>query len=332
MSSAQNKTQANPKTSLKKKKLKINSKDSAEKALRHILEVQLEELTNSIDGVITDKDAEFLHVFRVAIRRSRSALGQLKGVLSRSLEGYFLGEMKWVGTMTTPCRDLDVFIHEMKDHLNNSSLKGLVNLNLLFKELDKERINAHQTVLDCLKSDRFKQLLSNWEILTKYPQHHLPECPNAKMPIKELSAKRILKIYQKMVTSGSKLGNNPSADKMHNLRINGKKLRYLLEFFRSLYPKQQTDSLISELKDFQDILGGNQDMAVQKGRLIIFSKNHKKMLKENPEFATSISSLREIIQRKQKEYQQQFHAKFEIFSSKDSQAEYMSLFGELHFR
>jgi len=51
------------------------------------------------------------------------------------------------------------------------------------------------------------------------------------------------------------------------MRIAGKKLRYLLEFFRSLYPRAEVDGSIGRLKRLQDLLGALNDRAVH-GRLL----------------------------------------------------------------
>ena len=55
---------------------------------------------------------------------------------------------------------------------------------------------------------------------------------------------------------------------LHNLRIDCKKLRYLLEFFTSLFPKTQMKLLIKQLKQLQDNLGDFNDLSVQQARLL----------------------------------------------------------------
>ena len=52
-------------------------------ALRRILVALLAAMRANEDGTRRDLDPEYLHDFRVAIRRTRSCLGQVKGVLDR---------------------------------------------------------------------------------------------------------------------------------------------------------------------------------------------------------------------------------------------------------
>ncbi|MCK7497847.1 MAG: CHAD domain-containing protein [Comamonadaceae bacterium] len=55
---------------------------------------------------------------------------------------------------------------------------------------------------------------------------------------------------------------------LHRLRITGKKLRYLVEFFRDLYPAAEIDLLIKAMKGIQDFLGEYQDCTVQQEHLV----------------------------------------------------------------
>ena len=52
-------------------------------------------------------------------------------------------------------------------------------------------------------------------------------------------------------------------DRLHRLRIDGKKLRYLLEFFRDVFPSEVIEPLIVTLKRLQDYLGRFNDLRVQ---------------------------------------------------------------------
>src|SRR4029079_10709591 len=53
------------------------------------------------------------------------------------------------------------------------------------------------------------------------------------------------------------------AEALHDLRKQGKELRYLLESFGSLFPAATVKPLVRTLKDLQDTLGRFQDREVQ---------------------------------------------------------------------
>ena len=70
----------------------------------------LDTIGANVDGVLRDIDTEFLHDFRVAVRRTRSAIKLLGEVLPADLAKHYKTEFKWLGDVTTPVRDLDVHL------------------------------------------------------------------------------------------------------------------------------------------------------------------------------------------------------------------------------
>ena len=66
-----------------------------------------------------------------------------------------------------------------------------------------------------------------------------------------------------MVKMGRAIDDDSPAEDLHELRKVGKELRYLLEFFASLYPADVVKPFIKTLKGLQDQLGRFQDREVQ---------------------------------------------------------------------
>ena len=65
---------------------------------------------------------------------------------------------------------------------------------------------------------------------------------------------------------GRAIGPDSPPEEMHELRKSCKKLRYLMEFFQSLYPAVEVRGC-QALKTILDNLGGFQDLAVQAAHL-----------------------------------------------------------------
>ena len=89
--------------------------DRADVSVRKILRSLFVTLRSNANGVAEDANTKCLHDLRVANRRTRSALSQIKGVLPVSVIEYFQPEFKWLGNVTGPCRDLDVFLNTAGD-------------------------------------------------------------------------------------------------------------------------------------------------------------------------------------------------------------------------
>ena len=85
--------------------------------------------------------------------------------------------------------------------------------------------------------------------------------------MRELASHRITRVYRKMVKMGRAIDDDSPAEDLHELRKVGKELRYLLEFFSSLYPADVVKPFIKTLKGLQDQLGRFQDREVQANAL-----------------------------------------------------------------
>ena len=66
---------------------------------------------------------------------------------------------------------------------------------------------------------------------------------------------------------GRAIDDDKPAEDLHELRKVGKELRYLLEFFASLYPAEVVKPMVKSLKGLQDMLGRFQDREVQANSL-----------------------------------------------------------------
>jgi CHAD domain-containing protein len=86
-------------------------------------------------------------------------------------------------------------------------------------------------------------------------------------PILDLARQRIYKRYRRVIKRGRHIVKDRNEDQMHALRIDCKKLRYLLEFFRDLFPGKPMKRLIKYLAQLQNNLGEFHDLAVQEDYL-----------------------------------------------------------------
>ena len=226
----------------------------------------LEGMERNTPGIIEDIDSEFLHDFRVALRRSRSLLGSIKKMLPAADVDRFQRGLQKIGLVTGPVRDLDVYI--LKKDVYHSLLpeglqEGLVDF---FKDLARQRVKERQRLKKAFHSKSFQQFLMQWR---RYVEDWLLSSALAAghKPCKKVAIKAITKRLQSIVKDGALIGlQSPDTD-LHSLRIQAKKLRYLLEFYRSLFPEPEMDSLVKSLKKLQDNLGSFNDLSVQQRML-----------------------------------------------------------------
>jgi CHAD domain-containing protein len=247
-----------------KLKVRLDRGERADAAAVRIARRLLEVIELNLPGTLTDVDSEFLHDLRVAVRRSRALQRELAGVFAPEPLRAFRDGFRHLQAITGPTRDLDVQLLEFGDlaaTLPESEAADVVPLRWL---LDDHLRFARAAMVRELGSERTTALLHNWrEILDGLVDSDESGRPDAARPVADVAGERIAKVYARMVKMGRRIGDDSPAEALHDLRKKGKELRYLLEFFASLYPAEVVKPMVASLKDLQDVLGRFQDREVQ---------------------------------------------------------------------
>ena len=215
-----------------------------------------------------DLDTEFLHDFRVAVRRTRVALSQIKGVFPADTTKEFQRDFADLGKLSNELRDLDVYL--LKENAYKKMLPDSLRdeINPLFEFLKNKRSRVLEDVKNGLSSRESAKVFRTWENFLDEPPEGSPTAANAEVPVVKLARKRIRKRYSEILSTGAQILEAANDEKLHALRIECKKLRYLMEFFSSLFPDRKISILIKELKGLQDNLGNFNDLYVQQAYLL----------------------------------------------------------------
>ncbi len=248
--------------------VKLDPGQSARDAVRTILRTLLTTMRQNEGGVKADIDTEFLHDYRVAIRRTRALLSQLADVFPAPVVREFKREFRALGRATGPLRDLDV--HLLDEDRTRSRLPEALRAGLdpVYARLREQRQDELALLVNVLRSLEYRRLLQRWATVLHPPAgHDLPPTHHASRPIAEMARERIAHRYDCVRRQGSAVDATTSDAARHRLRIECKKLRYLLEFFSSLLPDDAVDPLVARLKAMQDNLGEDHDLVVQQATL-----------------------------------------------------------------
>ena len=119
-------------------------------------------IDDNVAGTIAAIDIEFLHDLRVAVRRTRSILKLAGDVLPANLAERFAPEFKWLGDLTTPVRDLDVYLLELDKMADGLASADPRDLDPFRSFLVRHRAAERRRLVRGLRSQRFKQLMSDW--------------------------------------------------------------------------------------------------------------------------------------------------------------------------
>lgn len=216
------------------------------------------EVIANLPGTIADVDTEFLHDLRVAVRRTRSVLKLLGDVLAEGTVERFADEFRWLGDVTTPTRDLDVYLLDI-DRLA-AAVSTPESLSAFADHLRQRRRQARTELVRSLRSPRVADLDTDWTAaLTAALQRSEPGAPTAG----DLADQRLHAIYRKVAKRARAIDEQSPSEDVHTLRKRCKELRYLLEVFRPLCRPEMHKLIIKDLKKLQDVLGEFQDGEVQ---------------------------------------------------------------------
>jgi CHAD domain-containing protein len=286
----------------------------------------LNTLEANVQGTKADLDSEFLHDLRVATRRTRSAMTQIKGVFeSEELDAFKQG-FAWIGKITGPTRDMDVYLLQFDEYKASLPAAVQADLDPFHAFVERHQKEAQNELVKKLNSPHFRKLMKSWRAWLNRAVPKKPTAPNALRPIAALSDQRIRKLYSKVMKDAEAIKPGSPAEMLHDLRKDCKKLRYLMEFFQSLYPKPQIRALIKEMKILLDNLGEFQDLQVQAESLEGFAKQ---MMEEGAP-ASALMAMGILVGRlyeRQAKAREEFADLFAAFSNAENRQAFHKLFG-----
>jgi len=235
----------------------LHAGDTMVQAARKILAFHWERMLEHETGTRLGQDPEELHDMRVATRRLRSALRlfahHLTGThVTASVEG-----LRRLARLLGQVRDLDVAMLKARRYLQGLPPDQQGSLDPLFRLWQRQRQSARRRMIGFLNSkayprlaDEFHAMLADLAVFSE---------PSAR-PARE-DAPRFISLYWQIVRAYGAVLEGAPIEVLHALRIDSKRLRYALEFFREILPPQ-AGKIIPEVVTIQDHLGDLHDAAV----------------------------------------------------------------------
>lgn len=321
-----------------KLRLHLDPASSALHAVVAVLSTLLRTMERNEPGTRADTDSEFLHDYRVAVRRTRSVLGMAKGVVPAALLADLRAEFKWLGDITTPTRDFDVYLLTYPEF--EASLPEAIRADLrpLRDFLASHQQSAHADLVRNLDSPRYAELLARyraWLAAPDAPQEPADQAtddaPVAAAPAPVFAAARTWKAYRSLVRDGRRITDDTPPPEVHQLRKDAKKLRYALECFGSLFPPDEVAPLVKELKGVQDVLGDFQDAEVQKASLRAFGESM--VTESGPRAASALLAMGYLIEQldeRERDARERFGDRFASFDAHPNRHRFRRLFGPSH--
>src|SRR6056297_180088 len=224
-------------------------------ALHH----QLSRLRQLERGVVLGLDDEFLHQYRIAIRRSRAITESVQEVTGDKALAKAVKTLKRHARATGPLRDLHVFLQDLPELCgDNSEIRAALQI-----WFEREAANRHKKLVKRLQSKRYHDSMEHW--LNLIDSRKFQKLAGTLRP----------KDIRKAVEHRNKEFNRWTAELMHTspdedlhrLRKQLKRIRYLMELDAKTWKTE-----LKTLKSRQQLYGQFQDLHMQIDLLDQFRK------------------------------------------------------------
>jgi CHAD domain-containing protein len=211
---------------------------------------------------------------RVALRRMRSVLKLSGGLVGPGAEPV-RAELGWFGQSLGEVRDYDVLIGRVREVVAEFEVRDQPACQALVAKFVAERGVAKRRLTRAMSSPRYATMLVSLAQLARQPDVE-PAAPAdpAKPDTPVQSAADLVaglgKPHRKLAKAVRALPADPPDDQLHELRIYGKKLRYVAEMAKPAAKKKQAakiKGLIQATQDLQTVLGDHQDAVVAADRM-----------------------------------------------------------------
>jgi CHAD domain-containing protein len=220
--------------------------EAARTIVRGLLEAVLEETPRVLRG----DDVEAVHDARVAIRRLRTALETFRKPLG-SGPGPFERAVRRLGRRLGGVRDADVHLAALRGTLGGATVDEAPGIVSLLESIAAERrraLAAFAVEMSQFNRDGFFAALDG-----------AVEGSRAAKPLAQHVHHTLRKQLGRVRKCGDRVIERGSGAELHALRVALKRLRYGIEFFRSILPDDGASAALTLLAKAQERLGTISD-------------------------------------------------------------------------
>lgn len=216
-------------------------------------------------GVLDSDDPEYVHQARVAIRRLRSAFSVFRPVVPKAIVNDVAQRFRALGVALGHSRDWDVFLTETLPPVR-AAFAEEPGLDAVATAAHERQAKARDVARDAFAAREYPALLLDLAMLMVEAPWEGSVDTNGKVPTAESPldalASWLLARQCGRVRRRGKAADRDEPASLHALRIEIKKLRYIVEFFAGIHPARSVRRFASGSAELQDILGALNDAAV----------------------------------------------------------------------
>jgi CHAD domain-containing protein len=236
----------------------LGADGSAGTVVRRALALSVIRLIRHDPVVRLDTDPEGVHQARVATRRLRSDLRTFRSLVEEEWSSALRDELRWLADLLGDVRDGDVLLarlrHRVAELPDPDEREAAA---AVLATLEEQRFAAHEALLEAVNSRRYLRLLDRLVAAANGPSLLESAGEHASEVIPEL----VRRPWHKLEKRVTRLGDDPSDEELHAVRIRTKRARYAAEAAEPVGGKPAR-AFAKAAERLQDVLGELNDAVV----------------------------------------------------------------------
>ena len=240
----------------------IEAETPVPEAARRVLRKRLDVVRKHLDRVANEnKDPETVHQLRVSSRRTAAALEMFAACLPSKIHSKAKKKLKKLRRAAGAVRDWDVFLQSLHTRGIPTKARG-IGLNLVIGyALGQRRVARAQ--LDAVARDVSEKFAKFAKKVAAAVERDTSRAHV--QTLAEMAPKSLLPLMHALTEAAGRDLRDP--DKLHQVRIAGKRLRYAMEILAPCFGPTFREQLYPAVEEMQEILGRANDSRFAMARL-----------------------------------------------------------------
>lgn len=218
-------------------------------------------------------EPKHIHRLRVSTRRALATISAFRDLLPRKRRRWFERSLRRIRRAAGAARDLDVIVarfgHDSDRRDEKPDGPAAAARRRLAAMLSRERIGSRQPVVE------IHTAIANadWHGRVNALVGRISAGKRGQEPLRDYAQRRLRPLLRRFFNhaKGSRLRDEVD---LHHLRLEGKRLRYTLEIFASVFPDHVLGRCDRSLESMQERLGEFTDHATAANRMRSWADRH----------------------------------------------------------